>query len=581
MTGNRDGLRAMLRPVRGRIAAGVVLQAIATIASLATFVAIHLLAVELLRPAVDPGAVRLVVALAAAALVVRLIAQAVGYQLMHDADIDFQLAVRRRVAAKLGRVPLGWFGARNSAAVKKALADDVEAVHYLVAHALPDLTAAVVMPVSALLLLVAFDWRLTLATLIGLPVFAVLFVATSRRGSRQGERMAGAVAGITRAVVEFVQGIAVIKAFGGRDRADSRFHRAIDDYMVAFSAVKGPILKLSATAYALVSPAAMLLSATAAGTVFVSLGLAEPIDVLPFVLLGLALTAPLVVITYGPQAFAATRSAADRVDEVLAAPELPEPSVSGVPSDGRVVFEHVTFGHQEGTPIVRDLGFVLEPGTVTALVGPSGAGKSTTAALLSRFFDPWEGSIQVGGVDLRDLDAATLYASVSFVFQDAGLLTTGIADNIRLGRPGATDNEVRAAAVAARCHDTIMGLPRGYDSVVGQDALLSGGEAQRVAIARALVADTPVLVLDEATAFVDPESEAAIYDALSALVAGRTVLFVAHRLHTVTEAEQILVLDAGTLVQRGTHAELLAEEGLYRRLWEAAGQPGLPAGGQR
>ncbi|ONI91416.1 hypothetical protein ALI22I_08615 [Saccharothrix sp. ALI-22-I] len=581
MTGHQDGLRSMLRPVRGRITGGVVLQAVATVASLATFVAIHLLALELLRPEVDRGAVWAVVAFAAGALVVRLVAQAVGYQLMHDADIDFQLAVRRRVAAKLGRVPLGWFGARNSATVKKALADDIEAVHYLVAHALPDLTAAVVMPVSALLLLVVFDWRLTLATLVLLPLFAVLFVATGRRGSRQGERMAGAVAGITRAVVEFVQGIAVIKAFGGRDRADNRFHRAIDDYMVAFSAVKGPILKLSATAYALVSPAAMLLSATAAGTVFVALGLVRPIDVLPFVLLGLALTAPLVVITYGPQAFAAARAAAERVDEVLATAELPEPPVSGSPADSRVEFEHVTFGYQEGAPSLRDVGFVLEPGTVTALVGPSGAGKSTTAALLSRFFDPWEGSIRVGGVDLRDLDAAALYASVSFVFQDAGLVTASIADNIRLGRPDAGDDDVRAAAVAARCHDRITALPRGYDSVVGEDAQLSGGEAQRVAIARALLADAPVLVLDEATAFVDPESEAAIYDALSALVAGRTVLFVAHRLHTVTEADQILVLDAGTLVERGTHAELLTHDGVYRRLWQAAEQQGTPTGGRR
>lgn len=574
-------LRVLLRPVRGRVASGVALQAVAAMASLATFAAVALLAVELMRSTVDAQAVRAVVFFAVVSLVVRFIAQAVGYQLMHDADIDFQLAVRKKVAAKLGRVPLGWFGQRNSASVKKALADDIEAVHYLVAHALPDLTAAIVTPLTALAVLVVLDWRLTVASLVILVPFALLFRVAARRGGRQGERLASAVGGITKAVIEFVQGIAVIKSFGGRSRADNRFHRAVDDYMTAFSAVKGPVLKFSSAAYALVSPAMMLLATTTAGTLFVFWGLVEPIEVLPFVLLGLALTAPLVIITYGPQAFAAARAAASRVEELLATPELPQPAEPRVPDGSRVEFDHVTFGHQPGAPALRDLDFSLEPGTVTALVGPSGAGKSTAAALVARFADPWEGGVRIGGVDLRDMDTATLYAMVSFVLQDAGLLNASIADNIRLGRPGATVGEVHAAAMAARCHEVVLSLPRGYDSVVGEDALLSGGEAQRIAIARALLADTPVLVLDEATAFVDPESEASIYDALSALVAGRTVLFIAHRLYTAVDADQILVLDDGVLTERGTHAELSVRDGLYARLWRASRGPEVLTGGER
>jgi ATP-binding cassette subfamily B protein IrtA len=203
------------------------------------------------------------------------------------------------------------------------------------------------------------------------------------------------------------------------------------------------------------------------------------------------------------------------------------------------------------------------------------------AALLARFADPWEGAVRIGGVDLRELDAATLYASVSFVLQDAGLLNASVADNIRLGRPDAGPGDVHAAAMAARCHEVVLSLPRGYDSVVGEDALLSGGEAQRIAIARALLADTPVLVLDEATAFVDPESEASIYDALSALVGGRTVLFIAHRLHTVVDADHILVLDNGTVAEHGNHTELRAREGLYARLWRASQGTGVPTGGER
>jgi ATP-binding cassette, subfamily B, bacterial IrtA/YbtP len=565
-----DGLSSLLRPVRGRIVLGVVLQALAALASLATFGVIYLLALELTRDQVRHDVVWLVVAAAAGALVLRFTCQAMSYQLMHDADIDFQLVVRKRLAHRLSRVPLGWFTARNSATVKKSLADDVESVHYLVAHALPDLTVAVVTPLASLVTLVLLDWRLTLATLAPVPVFAVLFWSTQRRGGRQVERMSQAVAGVNTAVIEFVQGISVIKSFGQRDRADARFSRAVADYMASFTAVKGPILKLSSAAYAAVSPASMLASATIGGAVFVVLGMARPVDVLAFVLLGLALTAPLVIITYGPQAFARARHAADRIVALLATPELPEPDEPRVPDGHRVEFDTVTFGYDDQNSVLRDVSLVLEPGTCTALVGPSGAGKSTIATMLCRFFDPWRGAVRIGGADLREIPTDELYRIVTFVFQETGLLRISVADNIRLGRPGASMDEVCAAARSAQVHDRIMDLPRGYESVIGEDARLSGGEAQRVAIARALLADTPVLVLDEATACVDAEAEAAIYDALTRLVAGRTVLFVAHRLHTVVEADQILVVDDGTVVERGRHRELLAEGGLYARLWAAA-----------
>ncbi|MCX4849508.1 ABC transporter ATP-binding protein [Streptomyces sp. NBC_00893] len=574
-------LRALLRPVRGRIALGVALQALAGIASLGSFIAIHPLAVALLEEEPDEPKVWWIVGFAALALVVRFVAQSLSYLLMHDADMEFQLRLRRRIAGRLSRVPLGWFSGRNSATVKKALADDVESMHYLVAHALPDLTTALVVPVAAVVYLFALDWRLALVTLVTTPVFGVLFRMTGKRGGRQHERLAGAVVGINTAVIELVQGIAVIKAFGQRDKAGKRYSKAVEDYMVTFTAVKGPLLSLSSIAYASVSPAVMLATSLGGGTLFAAAGWMRPVDVLPFVLLGLAITAPLVVVTYAPQAFGQARQAADRVAELLVTPTLAEPEQPLTAAGHVVEFRDVTFGYTADSPVLRNIGLTLEPGTVTALVGPSGAGKSTLAALLPRFFDPDQGSVRIGGVDLRDMAAQELYGHVAFVFQDVRLLRATIADNIRMARPDATLAEVHAAAQAARCHDRILELPRGYDSVVGEDALLSGGETQRVAIARALFADTPVIVLDEATAFVDPEAEAAIYDALSALIAGRTVLFVAHRLHTIVDADQIVVLEHGRVVERGTHTELLDSGPVYRGLWEACTESGAQGQGHR
>jgi ATP-binding cassette subfamily B protein len=227
----------------------------------------------------------------------------------------------------------------------------------------------------------------------------------------------------------------------------------------------------------------------------------------------------------------------------------------------------VAFGHDPERPVLQGIELVCEPGTVTALVGPSGAGKSTLAALAGRFWDVTSGAVLVGRVDVRE--AADLYRTVGFVLQDSAVPRTSLRDAIRLARPSALDAEVEAAARTARVHDRIMEMPRGYDTVAGEEVRLSGGERQRIAIARLLLADPAVLVLDEATAHLDPESEAEILAALSALTAGRTVLVVAHRLATVTGADQICVLDRGRIVQRGTHADLIREPGTYRDLWEA------------
>ncbi|WHT21551.1 ABC transporter ATP-binding protein [Crossiella sp. CA-258035] len=566
---DRAALARLLAPVRTRIRIAVVAQVAAALAAVVPFVAVAELGRLLLGGGPAAGAWT-IVWVAVGALAARFVLFFLAGGLTHLADADLQLDLRRRMATRLGQVPLGWFGARNSGTVKKALQDDVTAMHRLIAHSLLDLTAGIVTPVAALAYLVWVDWRMTLVTL--LPVAAGLyFYARSMAG--YGENMAAydqALGRINGSAVEFVNGIAVVKTFGQSRKAHQRFTSAADDFATFFLDWVRGVTKVSAIGQTLLSPVVVLLVVLTGGTVFVTNGWLAPADVLPFALLGLGIAAPITTLAQTSQQLRSARLAAAQVAAVLDTEPLPAPEAEAAdPADGRVSLRNVHFGYTADTPVLRGIDLELAPGTVTALVGPSGGGKSTLAKLLPRFFDVTDGSVSIGGVDIRDLSAEQLYRRVSFVLQDVQLLRATVADNIRLALPEADQSTVEDAARAAQIHQRILELPRGYDSVIGEDARFSGGEAQRVSIARALLADAPILVLDEATAFADPESESAIQQALSTLVAGRTLLVIAHRLSTVAGADQIAVLAAGRVAELGTHTELLARQGLYARMWAA------------
>jgi ATP-binding cassette subfamily B protein len=258
-----------------------------------------------------------------------------------------------------------------------------------------------------------------------------------------------------------------------------------------------------------------------------------------------------------------------RIDEISQAPELPAPAIGQATRDSSISFEDVGFAYGART-VLSGVSFVVEPGRCLALVGPSGSGKSTVAKLVGRFHDVAIGSVKFGGVDVRDLDPDALHRQVAYVFQDVFLFGGTVADNIRLAQPGASDEEVIAAARNAQAHDFISRLPQGYTTILGERGYgLSGGERQRISIARAILKDAPILILDEATAFADPESEAQIQDAIATLASGRTVIVIAHRLHTIVQADEILVLDQGHVAERGRHAELVAAGGLFARMWSA------------
>ncbi|MER5650518.1 ABC transporter ATP-binding protein [Streptosporangium sp. NPDC002524] len=574
-----QGPAGLLRPYGRGLAAVAVLQVIGAVAGLAPLLAVVELGRTLLSPGpIDHGHVRDVVIAGAAGLFVRLLFTAASSGIGHVLDDRVQLSFRRRLAARLGEVPIGWLSRRRTGELAKVVGQDVSAVHPLIAHAPGELVSAFVVPLVSLVYLFTVDWRLTLITIVpvALAVALVPLMMTPSR-LREQEALDGAMGRISNAAVEFVQGIAVVKAFGGGERAHREFLTATDEFAGTFSRWVLGISGIAAGMALALSPPFVLLVVLTGGTTLVTAGSMTPADLLPFLLLGLGLTAPVAALGHGFDDLQAARRAMGRIRDVLAVPSLPEPAHPVAPRGHRVELRDVRFGYEAGHEVLRGIDLVLEPGTVTAIVGPSGSGKSTLVQLLPRFFDPTHGAVLLGGVDLRELGGRELHRMVSFVFQDVRLLRASVADNIALAVPRADLDDVVRAARLANIHERILELPRGYESVIGEDVKLSGGEAQRISIARALLAAAPVLVLDEATAFADPQTEQAVRGALATSAGDRTTLVIAHRVETVADADTVVVLEDGVIVERGRPAELLARNGRFAAFWRAHPSTHSPA----
>ena len=479
--------------------------------------------------------------------------------------------IRRAAMAHVLKLPLGFFTGSQSGRLRKLIDDNAGLTEDLLAHKLPDLAGTIVTPVAAVLMLFLFDWKMGLLCLLTM-VLALLSMCLMMGGKNAGffhryqkeiERMSGEA-------VEYVRGIPVVKMFQQTVYSFKAFYAAIRDYsdlasQYAMSCRVGQTCFLTFIngAFALLIPAALLLAS--GGDVRAVL-----VNFIFYALFAPACGQMINRIMYMSEAVMEADEAVGRLDEILSQKPMENTGVQKRPANAAVSFDHVTFTYPGADrPALSDVSFDVRPGQVTALVGPSGGGKTTAASLIPRFWDADSGAVSIGGVNVKEMAPEDLMKQTAFVFQDTRLFKESLLENIRAARPDASREEVLSAAHAAQCDDILEKLPHGLDTVVGaRGVYLSGGEQQRIALARAILKDAPIVVLDEATAFADPENEHQIQKAFEALIRNKTVLMIAHRLSTVQDADHIIVLSGGKIAEQGCHESLLAQHGVYAAMWE-------------
>ncbi|MGF1661677.1 MAG: ABC transporter ATP-binding protein [Kineosporiaceae bacterium] len=490
--------------------------------------------------------------------------------------------LRLRIGRRLGEVPLGYLTRRRSGAVQRTLNDDVERLESFLAHAIPDLVSSAGTLAGITVWLLVVDLRMGLAAASVVAVAVPLMVIGAGIGTARIEAYGRAMSRMNASIVEFVRGVAVVRTFQRGEELFAETAGAIRD-ATRFQADWGRRLLPVHTGFSTLLSSNVVV-VLPAGLWWWSRGELSTADLLFFLVLGLGYTTALLKVVQLTTQLGRLAVGAALVHELDRAPVLPQPAARATLGPPTVELEAVSFAHRDDegrpSPALREVSLVARPGTVTAVVGASGAGKSTLLRLVARFADVDAGVVRVAGTDVRDLPVAQLMEQVALVQQETFLFDDTVAANLRLARPDASDAELEAAARAARIHDVVAALPDGYATRLGErGARLSGGERQRLSVARALLKDAPVVLLDEVTAHVDTENETALQDALAALVPGRTIVVVAHRLSTVAGADQILVMSGGRIVERGRHDDLLAAGGEYAGLWEAftaVESPGTP-----
>ena len=478
--------------------------------------------------------------------------------------------IRKALMRHIAALPLGITEKYGSGKLRRIVNDSSSAAETYLAHRLPDKAGAITTPIGLLFLLLVFDWRLGLLSLV--PVVLGFMIMTKMTGANMEQKMKeyqNSLSDMSNEAVEYVRGIPVVKTFGQTVFSFKRFKASIDNYekwVIAYTkALRLPMMFYTT---AINGVFAFLI----AGAIMFSRGGVTNdllLNLIFYIVITPVIGTTLTKIMFMSEDAMIVNDALGRIDEVLGEKPLSESSRSSVPSDNSVSIEHVSYSYDGIKNALNDVSLSIKPGETTALVGPSGGGKTTLANIITRFFDPQKGRVLIGGVDIRDIPKEKLMDTVSFVFQNSRLIKSSILENVRMARPEASREEVMHALETAQCSDIIAKLPNGIDTVVGANGIyLSGGEQQRVAIARAVLKNAPILILDEATAFADPDNEVRVQQAMSALSKGKTVIMIAHRLSSVTNADRICVMSEGSIAESGTFSELIEKGSIFSHMWE-------------
>ena len=479
--------------------------------------------------------------------------------------------MRKQAMRHIGTLPVGFMNSLGSGRVRRIVNESSGATETYLAHQLPDMVGAFATPVGMIVLLFVFDWRLGLLSLIPTVLgFIIMSKMTGKDMARKMKEYQSALENMNNEAVEYVRGVPVVKTFGQTVFSFKRFKGSIDSYhtwVVAYTkSLMWPMVAFTTAINCVFVPLII------AGLCFTAGGVDGTflLNLIFYIIFTPIISVTLMKVMFMSENNMIVSDALQRIDGILAIKPLPEPSAPQKPKDNSVAFENVTFAYEGADRNAIDgITLHVKAGETVALVGPSGGGKTTAAGLIARFWDTASGVVKVGGVNVRDIDRQTLNDTVAYVFQDSRLLKTSILENVRMGRPSATREEVLAALHNAQCDDILNKFPQGVDTVIGSKGVyLSGGEQQRIAIARVMLKNAPVLVLDEATAFADPENEAEVQRAFERLAEGRTVIMIAHRLTTVQNADKIYVLKDGKIAEEGTHAQLMEQKGIYSDMYE-------------
>lgn len=548
--------------------ASCTLAVIHSVLSLVPYALVFYIIKELTQSQPNFTTVRQYVIYAIVIVIVSMVAFLLSGILSHIAAFNILYGLRKTITEKVGILPMGYLSHRNSGAFKKIISDDVERIETFVAHQIPDFVKAVALPLLTLGYLFSEDWRLALISC--LPLFVLVVIMPLMFGSKNQnltQKYHHSLEEMSAGIVEYVRAMPVMKIFQQSAETFDKygkkvltFHRFVSDWIRHSSPPFAIFMSFASNAMLPVLVLGLYL--------YFHNGLTLA-TLLFFLILGTGYMRPVFAMSNMAMQLQLIEQGVQQIDKILEARVLPETHTPQEPSHYDIRFDKVSFAYDGEHYVLNDINFIAKEGSITALVGPSGAGKSTVGQLLSRFWDIQEGSISIGGVDIRQLSTEKLMQKVSFVFQDSFMFAQTMYENIRMGM-NKTKEEVIEAAKAAQIHDFIMSLPKGYDTLFGQQGVhLSGGEQQRFQLARAILKDAPILILDEATAFADPENEYKIQLAFSELIKGKTVLVIAHRLSTITSADQIIVFEKGEINTIGTHNELLQSSELYQRMWNA------------